>query len=157
MKMKKKGFTLIELIVVTLIMGILAALSVPYYHKTVETSKATDSVALGHLLANAHQMFQMDHPGVSLSGQVTNVCNSGACDPTDTGACTIARCGYVAKQDWDMSSYNFFLGNGTCGSGNVACVRRNGGTGDYASWGYNFSDAGVCSGVGTGIPSCPRY
>jgi len=161
MKNYKKGFTLIELIVVTLIMGILASMSMPYYYKTIETSKATDAVALGHLLGSAYRMYQIDNPGVNLSpGDITNTCNSGSCSTGDTSGCRIVRCGYVAKQDWSNTSYSYKVGPGDCG-GNAACVKRTGGSGDYQSWGYNFSMAGGCSAVGgttaTPTPSCPRF
>lgn len=154
----KKGFTLIELLVVVLIVGILASISVPYYFKTVETSKATDSVAIGHLLANAYRMFRMDNPALTLSGQITDTCNGQACSSVaPASACRLVACNYVAKQQWSQSSYNFFVGAASCGGGMAACVRRNGGTGSFAGWGYNFSDTGGCAGVGSGVPDCPKF
>lgn len=154
----KKGFTLIELLVVVLIMGILASVSVPYYYKTVETSKATDSVAIGHLLGNAYRMFRIDNPGTQLQGQITDNCNGISCVNVGANdACRLVACNYVAKQQWSQSSYNFFVGPGSCGGGMAACTRRANGTGDYAGWGYNFNDNGGCSSFGNGVPDCPKF
>jgi prepilin-type N-terminal cleavage/methylation domain-containing protein len=151
MKRIRKGFTLIELVVVTLIMGILASMSMPYYHKTVETSKATDAVAIGHLLISAYRIFQVDNPGVSLNGSITDSCNNlNACSTGDTSACRLVRCNYVARQDRANPSYTY-----TLSAGGVSVV-RSGGSGDYATWGYDFNMIGVCTPIGT-APGCPKF
>ena len=50
-----QGFTLVELLVVVLISGILAAVAVPQYQKTVERSKATEAMNMLSSIAKAHQ------------------------------------------------------------------------------------------------------
>jgi len=155
MKNTRKGFTLIELVVVTLIMGILASLSMPYYHRTVETSKATDAVAIGHLLSSAYRIFQVDNPNVALNGSITDACNSSACSTGDTSACRLVRCNYVARQDRANPSYTF-----TLSAGGVS-VARSGGAGPYANWGYNFDMIGRCTPAGgtaaVPTPECPKF
>lgn len=166
MKSNSSGFTLIELVVVVLIMGILASISIPYYYKTIETSKATDSVAIGHLLANANRMYRLDSPGTPVSGQITNTCNNYTCaNVPATSACKLIACNYVAKQDWAQSAYNFYVCNGgsggpCCGNSGsslgVSCTRRGAGAAsDYAGWGYRFYDNGACTPLST-APSCPK-
>lgn len=157
----RKGFTLIELMVVVVIMGILATMGIPYYYKTVETSKATDALSLGHLLANANRMYKVDHPVMTqwLSGQITNTCNNvSTCAGAGTTGCALVACGYVAQQDWDQSAYNFFICNGAsggyCNNGVSASVKRK--TGTYVNWGYRFLDTGVCQSLG-GAPACPQF
>ena len=156
MKSTREGFTLIELVVVTLIMGILASLSMPYYHRTVETSKATDAVAIGHLLSSAYRIFQVDNPNAPLNGSITDSCNNlNACNAGDTSACRLVRCNYVARQDRDNPSYTF-----TLSAGGVS-VRRSGGAGPYATWGYDFDMIGRCTPVGgtaaVPTPPCPKF
>ncbi len=167
----RKGFTLIELVVVVLIMGILASLGMPYYFKTVETSKATNSLALGHLLANANRMYRLDNPGAPISGQITNTCNSPTLTCTAaTGGCRLVACSYVAAQDWNAGSYNYFVcnpvggaGGGYCESGAVSSVRRKAGaSAPYSSWGYRFTALGSCEEIPemtnpSHPPECPRF
>jgi prepilin-type N-terminal cleavage/methylation domain-containing protein len=152
MKKNKKGFTLIELVVVTVIMGILASMGVPYYLKTVESSKASDAVAIGPMLATSYRMFKVDTSGATLNGTITDNCNGGACLTTDTTGCRLIRCNYVARQSWNASAYNFTVNAGVPIIVNVS--RKNGGspgtnTPGYSTWGYAFSDMSV-----VGIPGC---
>lgn len=152
MRNRKHGFTLIEMMVVVLIIGILAAISLPYYLKTVEASKATDALGVVHMLGNAYRMFQVDNPGVVLSGTLTPTaaCNAGACSTADTSACRLVRCNYVAAQDWDGASYTYTIG----GRFAAGARRRNGASpgttnATYTGWGYNVDFSGVCAPVGT--------
>ncbi len=154
MKRIKRGFTLIELVVVTLIMGILASMSMPYYYKTVEASKATDALAIGQLLGSAYRMFRIDNPNNTLSGDITAACNSGGCNIGDGNACNLVRCNYVAPQDWTNASYKFSVG-GSCG-GAAACVDRVDTGGPYDNWGYSFNTVGGCTAL-NGAPPCPKF
>lgn len=155
---KSAGFTIAELMVVAVIIAILASIGLPMYLKTVESAKAGDAVAIGHLLGNAYRMYYVDNPQV-LNGTVTNACNSTttACSQTDTSACRLVRCNYVARQNWDSSAYSF-----TVGANAVTIARKTGAspgtnTSPYKDWSYTFSrDSGACASSG-GAPSCPNF
>lgn len=156
MKRIRKGFTLIELVVVTLIMAILASMSMPYYYKTVEISKATDAVAIGHLLISAYRIFQVDNQGVFLNGSITEGCNTGACDTASTDACRLVRCNYVAKQDRNNPSYTYTL------NAVGVSVDRVDTSSPYDAWGYDFDMVGRCSsrplpGPPNAAPTCPKF
>ena len=56
---KNKGFTLIELLIVMLIMGVVAAISIPMYMHAMEKSRATEPISLLNTIANAEQRYKI--------------------------------------------------------------------------------------------------
>ncbi len=58
---KRMGFTLIELLVVVFIIGILAAVALPQYQLTVEKSRAAEAITSVRALAQAQQLFYLEH------------------------------------------------------------------------------------------------
>ena len=54
---KKKGFTLVEVLVVVLIVGILAAIAIPSYHFTIERSRATQGITSLTQIAKAQKTY----------------------------------------------------------------------------------------------------
>jgi len=160
----KKGFTLIELIVVVLIIGILTSIGVPYYYKTVETSKATDAVAIANLIANGNRMFMVDNGFLSSGGPITNFCNNvtNCAGTANTSPCKLIACKYINTHPWDSSDYQFFVcngpqGGGYCTFGSVASAmrRQTNCRTPYCSWGYRIDTSGNCTPV-NGAPPCPR-
>lgn len=55
--MRNKGFTLVELLVVILIIGILSAIALPQYMKTVERARAAEAITILASLARAEQSY----------------------------------------------------------------------------------------------------
>ena len=53
----KKGFTLVEVLVVVLIIGILTAVGLPYYQDSVEKSRAAEAVNIAGSLTKAAYTF----------------------------------------------------------------------------------------------------
>ncbi|MDQ7771884.1 MAG: prepilin-type N-terminal cleavage/methylation domain-containing protein [Elusimicrobiales bacterium] len=166
MRSIRKGFTLVELMVVVIILGVLTSMGVPYYLKTVESSKAMDAVAVTHMVGVATQMMMLDNPNMTYNGgAMSNV--GGAC-PT-SGArygYDLVRCNYISRQDWTGMAYTIRSCNPNTGAGGTGCsggitahAKRK--TGKYVGWTYWFTTAGECLRSPTvgalQAPSCPGF
>ena len=161
---KRKGFTLIELVVVVLIVGILAAFAVPSYLKSVETTKADDAVALVNMIGTTNRMFALDHANTYVAGTFpAGSCGAGTCTPPNLAdPCTLVYCRYLSDQDFGSKPYTFYAcggaGSGACGasggSNSTAGARRK--SGIYSDWGYAQDAQGVITAYGIGVPA-PNY
>lgn len=160
------GFTLIELVVVCLIIGILASFAVPQYLRTLEVGKADDAVGLVNMIGTTNKMFALDHAGSYVTGTFSASCGAGVC-PTSTpyDQCALVWCKYLADQDWASKPYTFRACDGsvvgTCGGGStgrmVAGAKRNtGAISPYGTWGFTMNREGNISSYGTSPPT-PTY
>ncbi len=80
------GFTLVELMIVVIIVGILAAVAIPMYQGATERAKASEAVAALGTIRGAMRVYFAEHgtyviTGVAIGDQVTN---PGVLDVTDT-------------------------------------------------------------------------
>jgi prepilin-type N-terminal cleavage/methylation domain-containing protein len=64
---QSKGFTLIELIIVIVIVGILALVSVPIYNGYVRNARSSEGRALVGAVSSAEQVYAVEHNGVFIA------------------------------------------------------------------------------------------
>ncbi len=89
MKKRQEGFTLIELLVVVLIIGILAAITLPQYREAIEKAKIQEAIVNLKAIANANERFYMingryananeiDKLDVEIQGEIKGYDQTGA-------------------------------------------------------------------------------
>jgi len=121
----KKGFTLVELIIVVIIVGILASIGLTQYNKVVEKSRAAEARMILGTLRSA-EVAEMNENGSYVS--VTNLgvgAPDGTCLTTHffsyacataTGTCTATRCTAGGKPQQGTAAWTKTLDiNGTWG------------------------------------------
>jgi len=158
------GFTLIELVVTCLLIGILASFALPQYLRAVEVGKADDAVGLVNMIGTTNKMFALDHAGSYVTGTFSSACGAGPCGTPYTNACVLVWCKYLADQDWENKYYTFTACNGgACGAGSgyAAADRKSAppelaASPPYNTWRFWMQTTGVISAYGTSVPA-PTY
>ena len=155
-----KGFTLIEVVVVTMIIGILASLAVPQTLKIMESAKLQDAIGMSRIVSNAVRMANLDYPNTlnisTMYGKLVTASSAGTCSASGPSAnvSDLTNCRYIASQDWDNMAYVYYAcnsstggGGGCCAAGLTSCATRKaaGSYGDFSKWEVTIALNGACN------------
>jgi Tfp pilus assembly protein PilE len=156
---------MVELMVVVIIVGIMAAVAIPKYLKSVEMSKADSGSSQMKMVGAANRMYAIDHSGLYVSGIINTACNTwngGTCKGDGSSPCDLVACKYLPANDYTNMAYQVAAGaNAACalggGGGTVACALRNSSqspSAPYNAWGYTMDVNGVVYCLPSGTNGC---
>lgn len=105
MLLRKQGFTLVELLVVVLIIGILSAVALPQYTKTVEKARASEAVSTIYALEKAIDLWVLAN-GFPSTDNDTMIKDdeldiSFSCDSFDSENCCLTKNFRYCPFCWD--------------------------------------------------------
>lgn len=124
-----KGFTLIEMMVVVIIIGILSAVALPQYQKSVEKSRAAEAVTLGKAIVDAQNRSLDAFPSASVARKgALDVHLSGGTWNNDTSNANtytthnfeyvLGENGVTIERVGGSMSYTLFMGNSSSQAAN---------------------------------------
>ncbi|MFN2455563.1 MAG: type IV pilin protein [Pyrinomonadaceae bacterium] len=91
---RARGFSLIELLIVVAIIGILIAIIVPAYNKTIQKANETNAIGALRTIQSEQAKFAMDKKGSY--GTFEELIKAGYLDPSYAGEEPVVR-GYIFK------------------------------------------------------------
>ena len=106
--MGNKGFTLIELVMIIVILGILAAVAIPkYYDLTTDANTAAEKGVVGGVRAGIHTYYAENR---SWPSGLDDAANSSTCTESNAFFGEVLAQGGVASSDWSKDGSGQYVG-----------------------------------------------
>ncbi len=110
------GFTLIELMIVVVVIGVLAAIAWPNYTKWVRDTRRTDAMVALNKIASLQEKYMAD-----CTFYAKNAAGTRACGTIDTGTSILGAAATSPEGDYDITLAGGNISTATCSAGNFAC------------------------------------
>ena len=125
----RKGFTLIEVLIVAVVIGTLAAIAIPYYAGSKDKAYAAAMKADLHIAALYEEQFAADNHGQYFSGTATADSPLNGFSPSKDVTVTLTAFNILGSQlaDWiAVAKHNQSSQSCEMRSGLVTCTTENG-------------------------------
>jgi len=111
----KSGFTLLELLIIIIIIGILAAIAIPGFSKAVEKTKVKDAQAVLSAVHSAEKIYYLDQGSF------------GTLDPDPAQSNTLVTNNYITNPNSGNTTWSFSVPAPTAATFTATATRAAGG------------------------------
>ncbi len=125
---EKNGFTLLELIMVVIIIGVLASLAIPKMYIAVEKSRAAEAINIVSSYADSCKRFFLERGTWPTSGQINQLDIELSpppkyfTAPAIAGFCGLGECVYLDRTSGPYATFRLHKGYNGAGDGKYYCV-----------------------------------
>lgn len=133
---KDRGFTLVEMLIVIIIISILAALALPQFSKTKEYAIGKEAIANLKLISAAEKIYRMESTDQAYFSCYCLYSGTGplCCDNTTDG------CNYFLKLSLNPSNWTYWvIAAGTGASSTFTAIGGRPGSGGYLDCQYSIN------------------